>query len=163
MGDKALVCTQEASLRMRDIVDLIGTETEKARTALLMGEKGGSADREALVSQFQALSDHKVPADWRIPIQVVDAHTEIARGWESGRLPGLARKIAANLSDINTSVFLYGWASGHLTLSSNKTVAKQIDGWIEEYRDGDEEVVGPGVWVCDTARSLIGKEANRRG
>jgi hypothetical protein len=163
MGDKALVCTQEASLRMKDIVDLIGTETEKARTALLMGERGSKADRDALISQFQALSDHNVPADWNIPIQVVDAHAEIARGWDSGRLPGLARKIAANLSDINTSVFLYGWASGHLTLSSNRTVVKQIDGWIEEYRDGDEDIVGPGLWVCDTARSLIGKEANRRG
>lgn len=38
MDDRQLVCTVEAARRMREIVDTIGTPTEKIRTALLMGD-----------------------------------------------------------------------------------------------------------------------------
>lgn len=162
LSDRALVCAGEASKRMHEIVSTIGTDTEKARTRLLMGETGRNLDRGALVSQFQQLSDHKVAADWNIPIQVVDAHAEIERGWGNGCLPRLARKVEVQLSDINTSVFLYGWVSGMMTVTSNRTVVKEIEALVEQHRGDDDDVAGPNVWVCDTARSLIGKEKNRR-
>lgn len=162
MGNKELVCTKEARDRMEDIVDTIGTVTERARTKLLMGKTDGLVDREALISKFQQLSDHRVPEDWKIPIRVVDAHAEIQKGWGSGSLPKLARKVEAKLSDINTSVFLYGWASDLMTVSSNRTVVKQIEILVEENRNGDDDVAGPNVWVCDTARSLVGKEHNKK-
>ena len=162
MGDKELVCTIEAKDRMQDIVDTIGTDTEKARAKLLMDDMNGAVDREALISQFQQLSDHEVPTNWKIPIRVVDAHAEIQKGWGNGCLPKQARKVEAKLSDINTSVFLYGWASGLMTVSSNRTVVKQIETLVEEHRNGDDNVAGPNVWVCDTARSLVGKEHQRR-
>jgi len=162
MGDKDLVCTEEAANRMREIVDIIGTESEKARKELIMRRVGTDADREILISRFQQLSDHKVPIDWKIPIRVIDAHAEIEKGWECGRLPSLARKVADHLSDLNRSVFLYGWASGLMTISSNQTVTKQIELLVEENRNGDDDATGPPVWVCDTARSLIGKESKRK-
>ncbi|OJD17894.1 hypothetical protein AJ78_02066 [Emergomyces pasteurianus Ep9510] len=162
MGDRQLVCTEEAAKRMYEIVETIGTASEKKRTKLMMGESDIIFDREDLISQFQALSDHKVPLDWKIPIRMVNAHTEIERGWEDGGLPPVARKIASQLSDINTSVFLYGWATNLMTISSNRTVAKQIEVLIEENRNGDDDLAGPLVWVCDTARSLVGKDSNRK-
>ncbi|OAX83881.1 hypothetical protein ACJ72_01758 [Emergomyces africanus] len=163
MRDRQLVCTEEAAKRMYEIVETIGTASEKKRTKLMMmGQSDMNFDREDLISQFQALSDHKVPLNWNIPIRVVNAHAEIERGWTNGGLPPIARKVASQLSDINTSVFLYGWATGLMTISSNRTVAKQIEVFIEENRNGDDNLAGPLVWVCDTARSLVGKESNRK-
>ncbi|PGH05340.1 hypothetical protein AJ79_06809 [Helicocarpus griseus UAMH5409] len=162
MGDRKLVCTEEAAKRMHEIVDTIGTATEKKRTKLIMGQTNPDCDRENLVAQFQELSDHKVPLDWNIPIKIVNAHGEIERGWKEDALPAQAHEIASLLSDINRSVFLYGWATGLMTISSNRTVAKQIEYLIEENRDGDDDLTGPLVWICDTARSLVGKESNRR-
>lgn len=162
MGDKELVCTEEAAQRMREIVDTIGTPTERLRTQLLMGETDEVMNREPLISQFQTVSDHHVPLDWRIPIRVINARDEINQGFEQRRLPDVARKVASQLSEINRSVFLYGWASGLMTLSSNRTVAKQIESLIEERRGDDDELSGPAVWICDTARSLVGKENKRK-
>lgn len=162
MHNRSLVCTGEASKRMHEIVEIIGTEKEKTRTRLLMGETEENLDRDALVARFQELSEYQVPLDWKLPIQTIDAGKEIQRGWDEKRLPPLARLAGDQLSDINRSVFLYGWATDLMTITSNRTVAKQIEALVEENRNGDDNVRGPNVWVCDTARSLIGKDSSRR-
>jgi hypothetical protein len=163
MTGRTLLCTKEAAKRMGEIVDTIGTDSEKARTELLFGDgdcKG--LEREVLIERFQKMSDHDVPKDWMIPIEVVDSESDINEAWKDGRLPDISHKVAEAISPINQSVFLYGWAKGMMTVSSNRTVAKQIEAVVEENRNGDDEVVGPDVWLCDTARSLVGKEKNRK-
>ena len=45
------------------------------------------------------------------------------------------------------------------TVSSNRTVAKQIEGVVEKYGEG---AVGPMIWLREPARSLLGKEKERR-
>ncbi|KAJ9293391.1 hypothetical protein DTO271G3_7887 [Paecilomyces variotii] len=158
-----LICTKEAAKRMREIVDTIGTDAEKRRTEILMGSSAfENLDRESLIRKFQELSDHPVPSKLILPIRVVDAETGISAGWENGRLPSVAHKVEESLSDINRSVFLYGWSTGIMTISSNRTVVKQIENIVEENRNGNDELEGPLVWVCDTARSLVGKEKNRK-
>jgi hypothetical protein len=82
-------------------------------------------------------------------------------GKQQGKLPPVAHKVEEILSDINTSVFMYGWVSKIMTITSNRTVVKQIETTIELQRDA-EDLEGPLVWVCDTARSLIGKEKGRK-
>jgi hypothetical protein len=77
-------------------------------------------------------------------------------------LAPVSRKVAKILSDINYSVFMYGWSTAVTTISSNRTVVKQIETTIEEHRNGDERLEGPPVWVCDTARSLAGKDKDRK-
>ena len=160
MGSRELVCTAEAATRMREIVDLIGTEPEKVRTGLLMGDgvgyDGGVRTREQLVSAFAAVSEYEVPAQWRLPIKVLGKEDVDIQG-----LPAVAAKVAERLTDINRSVFLYGWASGRTTISSNRTVAKLIESVIEENRTSEDDR-GPDVWLCPTARSLVGKEKGRR-
>lgn len=163
MDGYELICTEEAARRMREIVDIIGTDTEKKRTEILMGDPPfATCDRDAALGKFQELSDYQVPAQWRIPIRVVETKTVIDMGWKQGRLPPIAHKVAEILSDINYSVFLYGWATGLMTISSNRTVVRQIEATVEKHRDGDDNLEGPLVWVCDTARSLIGKEKDRK-
>ncbi|KAK2744384.1 hypothetical protein FQN57_004279 [Myotisia sp. PD_48] len=162
IGDRELVCTQEAAKRMHEIVRTIGTDQEKERAKLLMGETDQPLDRATIISRFQELSGYTVPLDWKLPVRIVGAQQEIEQAWENGRLPNISRKIAQDLhSDINRSVFLYGWASGLMTISSNRTVVRQIEALVEEYRADDDLVCGPKVWLCDTARSLIGKDMNR--
>lgn len=126
------------------------------------------------------------------------------------KLPPIARAVAAELSGINQSVFLFGWEAGITTVSSNRTVAKLIEGIIgeenarrgrgrkavgvgkEEGKEGGKEgggkggkgggqewgkeggkeggeakedgmiIHGPEIWLCSTARSLVGKEKGRK-
>lgn len=158
-----LVCTQEAAKRMREIVYSIGTDTEKQRTEILMGESPvQSMDKDTLIRRFQELSDYDVPRQWHIPIEVINAQAEINAGWHNDTLPRVARTVAETLSDINRSVFLYGWTKGIVTVTSNRTIVKQIENTIENNRNGDDAAEGPQVWVCDIARSLVGKDKNRK-
>ena len=149
MAGRALVCTTEAARRMREIVTLIGTPAEKARTDLLLGEHEDSTPAK-LRAAFQEQSAYEVPADWKLPVRVVEAEVDMTR------LPPVAGRVAELLSGINRSVFLYGWSEGCVTVSSNRTVVRLIEGIVEA-----EEEVGPGVWLCGTARSLVGKEKGR--
>ena len=154
MADKELVCTSHAARRMREIVDLIGTPGETARTALLMGDEIGS--RQSLLDEFQKYSTHIVPNEWRIPVKVLQEDDLDALR----TLPSVAKTVSEKLSDINRSVFLYGWAKGITTLSSNRTVVRMIEKVMEE--SGSD--VGPDIWLCPMARSLLGKEKKiRRG
>lgn len=161
--DRELLCTDEAAKRMREIVDTIGTDTEKKRTQILMGDGSfKDLDSGALVQQLQDSSDYQVPAQLSLPIKVVEARPVIDSARKEGKLPPVVNGVADTLSDINYSVFLYGWVTGVVTISSNRTVVRQIETTVERYRNGDEDLEGPPVWVCDTPRSLIGKDKDRR-
>ncbi|PYI28406.1 hypothetical protein BP00DRAFT_488799 [Aspergillus indologenus CBS 114.80] len=163
MVGRDLVCTEEAAQRMQEIVNIIGTETEKQRMRILMGhESFAECTREGLIEAYQKLSDYEIPADWRLPVMTVNAKPTIASAKDLARLPPVYEKVEQVLSDINHSVFLYGWAAGVMTISSNRTVVKQIESIVEKNRGADNSLEGPSIWVCDTARSLIGKEKGRK-
>ncbi|KAH8696162.1 hypothetical protein BGW36DRAFT_428181 [Talaromyces proteolyticus] len=163
MAGHHIVCTKEAVNRMREIVDSVGTDTEKKRATIFLGEgEFQGLSREELVDQFQKLSDHAVPREWALPIKPVEAGKEIDDARQQNRLPPVASQVMEILSDINRSVFFYGWVRNIVTITSNKTVVKQIENVIERNRGDDNNLEGPMVWICDTARSLIGKERNRK-
>ncbi|OCL03921.1 hypothetical protein AOQ84DRAFT_301853 [Glonium stellatum] len=154
MGSHPMVCTTEAAVQMKEIVATIGTDTEKARAQILLGEDGKKS-RDGLLKEWCQLSKYQVPEGWQLPIKVVKKEVEGAR------LPPVAEAVAAELSPINKSVFLYGWATGLTTLSSNRTVAKQIEHIIAE-KGTDEADVGPPIWLCGEARSLVAKQGRRK-
>jgi len=160
MGARTLVCTLEAAVRMREIVKVIGTPSERERTdLLLLDDQKGEQDltREERLSRMQSLSEYPVATHWQLPIRVVDKDSATAE------LPSIAAKVEGVLTPINQSVFLYGWRSGFTTITSNRTVARQIEACIEENRGpGDGDVIGPDVWLCGVSRSLVGKEKGRR-
>ncbi|RDW63006.1 uncharacterized protein DSM5745_10117 [Aspergillus mulundensis] len=160
MESHELICTSEAARRMREIVETIGTETERKRMTILMGDQPFTCAKSAsLVEELQKVSDYPVPSQLNLPIRIIDASPAIDLG--KSKLSPIARKVEEILSDINTSVFMYGWVSDIMTITSNRTVVKQVETMIEEYRN-DEDLKGPLIWVCDTARSLIGKEKGRK-
>ncbi|KAK3680186.1 hypothetical protein LTR78_000563 [Recurvomyces mirabilis] len=152
MGRHRLVCTEEAASRMREIVDTIGTTSEKARTTIMLGDDK-TLSRAALIEEMQAWSAYEVPAEWQLPIEVVQ---QDKNGCLSA-LPKQAHDVAKGMTSINTSVFLYGWAKQRTTITSNRTVVKQIETDLEAFEDLEDEA-WPKLWLCPTARSLVGKE-----
>jgi hypothetical protein len=158
-GARKMVCTREAAVRMQEIVDIIGTETEKKRASLILNLSDKPAPTQAeLLRVFQKLSDYTIPASWALPIEVRDLNF----GDIMSNLPVIAEKVRNVLTPINQSVFLYGWVSSMTIISSNGTVAKDIEATIEEHCQ-DEQTVGPNIWLSPSSRSLVGKEKLRRG
>ncbi|KUJ22127.1 uncharacterized protein LY89DRAFT_608889 [Mollisia scopiformis] len=158
-GNRKMVCTRAAAVRMQEIVDIIGTETEKRRATLLLDTSTDcQLSREDRIREFQKLSDYAVPLGWALPIAVVDI--DIPEIMAS--LPPVAEKVLESLTSINKSVFLYGWSTGKTTISSNGAVAKDVESTIEAHRM-DEETIGPDIWLSASSRSLVGKEKERRG
>ena len=165
MAGKDLVCTREAAKRMKEIVDTIGMPNERSRTALLLPGEGVSQDDpadDALREAFAKYSDHTIPATWRLPIRIVDSAvsaSDIETAINDSGLPLVAKEVAKELTDINRSVFIYGWMHSVTTVSSNRTVSKQIEAIVE--KDG-QGAMGPDIWLREPARSLLGKEKERR-
>lgn len=161
MAGKNLVCTQEAAKRMKEIVDTIGMPNEKARTELLLSEGPARSGRD-LREAFAIYSDHAIPPSWGLPVRIVQAEVskyDIKNAIQGATLPPVALQVADQLTDINRSVFMYGWMESMTTVSSNRTVAKQVECIVE--KDG-EGAVGPEIWLREPARSLLGKEKVRR-
>jgi hypothetical protein len=152
MGERRLVCTKEAAKRMREIVDTIGTASEKARTAILMGDDDNNS-REQLIEEMQQWSAYEVPSTWQLPIRVVDQDED---GCQTN-LPVEAAHVSREQTEINKSVFLHGWAAQMTTITSNRTVVKQLEAELEQYIDLADGV-WPKIWLCPTARSLVGRE-----
>ncbi|KAK6432858.1 hypothetical protein LTR95_010970 [Oleoguttula sp. CCFEE 5521] len=152
MRNRRLVSTTEAVERMREIVLTIGTPSERARSAILLGEDPSKSPQQ-LIDEMQQWSAYEVPSTWLLPIKVVDAgENAIAAG-----LPEVAHQVLHGQTSINKSVFLYGWSHGITTITSNRTVVKEIENRLNKYEDLDD-ATWPRIWLCPTARSLVGKE-----
>ena len=164
MASKALICTTEAARRMREIVSTIGTPNERARTESLLesnDQKFPQRSADERRAEFAKYSDYSVPTTFFIPIKIVPSITseELKAAIADGKVLPIAESIADELTEINRSVFLYGWCKGFTTVSSNRAVAKWIESTIEKTEDGG---VGPEIWLREPARSLLGKEKERR-
>ncbi|KAL8843248.1 MAG: hypothetical protein Q9176_002201 [Flavoplaca citrina] len=156
VADKKLVCTHEAAKRMQEIVDTIGTETERKRSDLLLHDSTNDSSplsSASLKESFAKLSNYNIPSSFHLPILVVPTNEDLST------LPPIAQSVKSALTAINQSVFLHGWVEGCLTLTSNRSVKKQIEEIVES---AEGEVEGPKIWLCNTARSLVGKEKGRR-
>lgn len=158
IGSHPMVCTQEAADQMNLIVQTLATDSEKLRANVLLaqGDREGKSSTE-LVEEWASLSDHSIPGNFQLPIQVKSVNLDtIVDG-----LPAVASKIAAELGVLNKSIFIYGWAQSLTTLSANRGRARQIENLINEngLKDGE---AGPHIWLCGESRSLIAKHGRRR-
>ncbi|KAF4551130.1 Hypothetical protein D9617_14g075860 [Elsinoe fawcettii] len=156
---RKLVCTAEAAKRMKEIVATIGTPGEKARTKIFVSEEVGREYSEEEASAKRAelakISKFDVPEGLQIPVVIVERQTV-----DNSELPGVGSKVREVLTSINQSVFLYGWSAGHTTVTSNRTVVKAIETVLDQHAESEAD--WPSIWLCPTARSLVGKEKGRR-
>jgi len=159
---RKLVATAEAVKRMQEIVDTIGTPDEKKRTALFVKQTTSTTEDMESDSQHRrnnlaTLSKLDVPANLLLPILTVpDQNVEDIML----RLPTAAKQVKGILLPINQSVFFHGWMEDITTITSNKTVVRKIEAVLNQYADTEQE--WPKLWLCPTARSLVGKEKARR-
>lgn len=173
LDGRQMRCTENAARRMNEIVQTMGTVSEKARADIILGANAYAGLLEAeLQKELKHFSDHDVPIDLRLPIITVDfdGNSMLADG--SKFATRMMADVGNGLSEINKSVFLYGWTEKIVTISSNMVVAKEIERRVcqmlderekEQETDTDpDDATGPNIWICRTARSLIGKEKGRR-
>jgi hypothetical protein len=147
-----MVCTRDASDRMKEIVRTIGTDSEKARMETLMGWKQEYQTSVKLRDSLQAQSTYPVPQSLRLPIKIENVNPELL----IPQLPSSAKTLLCELEGVNRSVFFHGWARNITTLTSNRRVSKRIEQTVGGFRER-----GPRIWLCIVARSLIGREKER--
>lgn len=155
MGDRELVSCKAAVLRFKSTVEMIGTDIEKKRSRLLLGEHPyENFDQNALLREFQELSTFQVPVGWKLPIKMVEIPplTDMTKQKAVHAL----EESQSDISDLTKSVILYGWITGLTTITSNRTISKQVEDIVESNRK-DDDTKGPDIWVCERSRSLLGK------
>jgi hypothetical protein len=128
-------------------------------------------DGEELRSVLQQNSVHSVPNDLAIRIAQIDFEPDDAFQQQPGFPATIAEHVADSMkmSRVNRSVSLYGWHENVVTVTSNQTVAGLLFRSIKRASDDQErasprdhttelerEFRGPQIWICETARSLIG-------
>ncbi|KAK9785227.1 putative DUF1308 domain-containing protein [Seiridium cardinale] len=146
MGSRQLICTPDAAKTCREIVRTIGTPSEIERLELLLCEDR-EMTRQQIIEKFEKLSDHNVPRDLQLPIQVVG---DISGAPE---LPPEVWEALREVTEPTKSVFAFGWASGYTTLTSNGVGITSLTKNLEEIAyQGD----WPSVWLCPFSRSLVG-------
>ena len=171
---RQMQCTWQATRRMREIVQTMGTSSENARADILLGEGtyAGMSEVE-LRGKLEFFSDHAIPAGLHLPLTVVNFDVGHMLADNTFALATrLLSEIAKGLSEINKSVYLYGWSQNIVTISSNRKLAKDVERTVCQLLDETEREKGedssstawpiPDIWVCGVARSLIGKEKGRK-
>jgi hypothetical protein len=90
--------------------------------------------------------------------------TTLERSVESLQLPTIALDVArhSGFKSGKLSIFMYGWASGNVTLTSNKEIRGNIRTMVETHRRHDDDY-GPAIWRLDVTRNLLAKGAMPRG
>lgn len=155
LAGRDLLCSSSARARFQEIVDIVASDTERARANILLvslsDEPKDSPTPEERLAQMQALSTHPLTG-LRLPVETVpDFHP-------TEEDPAEYRRVAMKLSVVNRGAFMTGWARELTTVTSNRAVAKVVEAACSVEESGESgEVMGPDVFVVDTARSLVGR------
>ncbi|KAF5666361.1 hypothetical protein FHETE_6245 [Fusarium heterosporum] len=166
--NRKLVCTREAAEHFHDVLRTVGTKTERERGRLLVpsGSDAQETSPDLLRERFQELTVYPLPSNVQVPITVIDetwCMQDITDAISKGTLPQVAHDVALSsaFKSSKLSIFMYGWAAGLTTVTSNKEVRGQIRTWVEANRKNDKEV-GPQIWRLEVTRNLLAKAAQPR-
>jgi hypothetical protein len=176
LDGKDLVCTDLAAQRMVEIANTMGTSNERTRAEIITGKgEFSNQDPISLKRAFDRYSSFSLPDSIRLPIKIIPFNitsiTSITTTSSSSPSPSFPLSVATHLikslrlSPINASVFMYGWHHDIVTITSNRVVANQIEKSIDAILDAEERegrsvdgFEGPKLWICESARSLVGKD-----
>lgn len=165
---RELVCTQEAAEHFHEVLKTVGTERERERGRLILpfDEEARRLSTEEIRSAFQDFSIYPLPIDVQLPITVLSTPwtlDTITAAASSGTLPKVALAVAehSGWKSSKLSIFMYGWASGNMTITSNREIRAQIRTLVEAHR-GEEREKGPGIWRVGVTRNLLAKGAAPR-
>ncbi|RMJ10170.1 hypothetical protein CDV36_010223 [Fusarium kuroshium] len=168
LAGRELVCTREAAVHFHDVLETVGTETERERGRLLVpwDDEIRNMSSDMIRQRFRQLSIHTLPADIQVPVTILQESWEmeaVTDAVSKGTLPRVAQDVAqsSGFKSSKLSIFMYGWAAGLTTITSNKEVRGQVRTWVEMHRKEDEEI-GPQIWRVDVTRNLLAKAAKPR-
>ncbi|KAF4454686.1 hypothetical protein F53441_2764 [Fusarium austroafricanum] len=168
LAGRKLVCTREAADHFHDVLRSVGTATERERGRLLIpwGDNKQETCPNVIRERFQQLTIYPLPSNVQIPVTVIDEPWDmeaIKSAVSQGTLPQVAQDVAFSsaFKSSKLSIFMYGWAAGLTTVTSNKEVRGQIRTWVEAHRKHDEEF-GPHIWRLEVTRNLLAKAAKPR-
>ncbi|KAK1828763.1 hypothetical protein QBC39DRAFT_358267 [Podospora conica] len=127
---RKLVCTESAAKYFRKVIEAISTSSEEVRASLILPPQGAGQvhDKFRLLTEFQKWSNVAIPHDLLLPIAIVDDVTldEVQPLVSSNKLPPMASQVARDLSPLNRSIYLYGWANGVTTITGHRGIDRQV-------------------------------------
>jgi len=160
---RKLVCTRFAASYFRQLISSISTSSEEARASLIIPPEGSGATREELIEKLQKLSSTPLPSDLLLPVEIVDdiAVEEVESFISDGRLPPMSLGIARDLSKLNCSVYLYGWANRLTTVTGHRGIERQIQLSLATHWKFDEDGLNdhpPDIWHRHLGGYLIHRD-----
>lgn len=168
LSGRELVCTKEVAEHFHQVLQTVGTPTERQRGHLIvpLTAEDHSLTPEERRSQYCQLSIHPPPSDLQIPITVLATDwfnsNAVTDAISSGLLPPVAQAVAdeahENWLPSKLSVYMQGWSTAIVTVTSERgrgTIIKRI---IEENRTNMWER-GPRTYDMRTTRNLLSKNA----
>lgn len=166
LAGRRLVCTREAAEHFHELLRKVGTETERERGRLLVpwDEDTRSMTDAEIRARFNELSIRPPPPDVQIPLTILPTHwdepSSVAKAVEEERVPAVALDVVrcGKLGSSKLSVFMQGWESGDVTVTSNKEIQARIRTWVEANRKSDDEA-GPRIFKLDVTRNLLARSA----
>lgn len=156
LRDRKLVCTKETAERFLEVVNTVGSETERTRANILIQPTTPIPDARLYFSEMTI--HHRL--DIQVPLTVLHDSIDYTKAVVEERLPEVALDVArfSRFNKSQLSTYMYGWMEGIVTVTSNKAVNSQIINLIEGNRKKVDEM-GPRIYAVDCSRTLLAKYA----
>lgn len=158
---RQLECTYEVAREFCNIVDDLGTETTKARAAIMFGWKDVQEGIQILrssgrgddaittvdrtnpaapknhIEEWRKLSIYPAPEDLLFPVKVIGQDVFDDKDYASlittGKLPPVASKVWEKLDrPYNRSCHLWGWIQDITTVSANSLNTRLVDATVDK-------------------------------
>ncbi|KAK2020659.1 hypothetical protein LX32DRAFT_647177 [Colletotrichum zoysiae] len=111
--------------------------------------------RRRLVSELQELSCHKVPDDLQLPIRIMEdfRRKHVEGEVLKGTLPKVVLAVEPTLNETNCSSFLFGWKTGHTTITCNRHAVRRLSNLVKKMRWSRDAETAP-IIALEWARGL---------
>lgn len=169
---RKLICTKEAAEHFHEVLQTVGTTTERQRGHILIPDPASpsplavsaseASNAPRLHERFSALSIHPPPQDFQVPVTILPNPIDFEGAVRDGRLPRVALDVArcGGFKSAKLSIYMHGWMEDIVTVTSNKEIRGHIRTWIEaNRRPGEEAALGPRIYRFDMTRNLLAKSA----
>lgn len=157
---RKLVCTKFAARYFRKLIGAISTSSEEFRASLILPPEGSARTHDELVAELQKCSNVAIPHDLLLPIEIVDDITADNVEWlvSSEKLPPMALEVARDLSPLNRSIYLYGWANRVTTVTGHRGINRQVQLSVATHWRAGQDDRPPDIWHRLLSGSLFLRE-----
>ncbi|KAK1980076.1 hypothetical protein LZ30DRAFT_724358 [Colletotrichum cereale] len=118
-------------------------------------EESTEIRRRRLIAELQKLSCHQVPDDLQLPIRIMEdfRRKHVEGEVRKGTLPKVVLAVEPTLNETNCSSFLFGWKTGHTTITCNRHAVRRLGNLVKKMRWSRNAETAP-IIALDWARGL---------